>query len=286
MNATVGVWLEMTVKNKGVEDKTESGLSFFESSVYSTLPIDNAGAPEFIFRKFRKPEEQKVLLLENASRSILCSPWCYPVTLFAERIITDFPKLFTEGKDSYGDVEFYFPNEDLLKAAVITHLIHLRAPQTGLKLKVIIPQTTALLKVQETLKERLGRVREPFECMRLLVIKNVPQDLGISEVQKCFPHHGAVEVSFNYDALDQRCAVVKFGSAELAIAAHMTTGFVKFDTGSGNTKSYKVLYAYVQMNHWGKRLMDDPQNPLGLLTVNEMKEYVKAHKDKAVANGD
>lgn len=247
-----------------------------DSDMYVTLPIDFDGAPEFQWRKCESAEERSMLYIENALRSDLFTPWFYPVLLEAKRAITDFPRISADGKEIFGDIELHFVNEQSVTNAIQNHLVHVRI-RNERSIKIFIPETKLNLQQRDEIESHLGRIREPLENMKYLVLRDIPKDVTEEKIRNmAFPNNDIEKITFHEDARGKRCAVLKFEFVENAIAAHSMNNFVRFDDDTENPKRYRTIYAYAELIDWGVGLLDEKITPRSLMLKSEVKEEPKS----------
>ncbi|CAI2349856.1 unnamed protein product [Caenorhabditis sp. 36 PRJEB53466] len=187
------------------------------------------GAPEFQWRLCDTPRDEKKLIIDNLMWADLNNVFIYRTIQKATSCDINFPMRFAaEGtKPTYGKLTLYFPGFVAIMDEALKHLIYFRSGD-GRRIKVFLPQTAGSLKRKEEFEGKLGRLIKPTPRMMELVIKILPDNYTPNLDDACawFPYQAVIECVPATDEMGKPCAIVKFETAEEAVAAHAGKSFV------------------------------------------------------------
>ncbi|MCP9261790.1 hypothetical protein DINM_004506 [Dirofilaria immitis] len=267
---------------------------------YKTLPIDWDGAPEFQWRRelyvncgikydqfllsttfvvCKDESDRRVVIFENVLPADMHNPWFYTALLRCKRVIMEFPlsagKIDADFNHLYGRIEAYFQSDHPIAYCAVNNLVHIR---TGAhRVKIYLPQTKWVRKYKEILESRLGRMREPMESMRYLIVKPISDEITEKQIREiCFKNYPIESVCFEKDmlgridftakvllrqvkALRQRMAVLLFPTAREAVAAHSNNDFVRLGTRNVPSNYVKVYFPNVDFHGWDRLIVPTPE---------------------------
>lgn len=187
------------------------------------------GAPEFQWRLCEGNRDEKKLIIENLMWSDMNDVFIYRTIQKATNCEVNFPARFAgEGnRPGYGRLTLTFPGFVAIMDEALKHLIYFRSGDNR-RIKVFLPQTTNSLKRKEEFEGKLGRLIKPTPRMMELVIKILPNGYTPSLDDACewFPDQSVIGCEMVMDEMGKPCAVVKFETAQEAIAAHASRSFV------------------------------------------------------------
>uniref|UniRef100_A0A915PWJ1 RRM domain-containing protein n=1 Tax=Setaria digitata TaxID=48799 RepID=A0A915PWJ1_9BILA len=273
----------ITVRSLGEEtgpDKLTNKMIMAE--YYKTLPIDWDGAPEFQWRLCKDESDRRVVIFENVLPADIHNPWFYTALLRCKRVIMEFPlsagKIDADFNHLYGRIEAYFQSDHPIAYCAVNNLVHIR---TGAhRVKIYLPQTKWVRKYKEILESRLGRMREPMESMRYLIVKPVSEEVTEKQIREiCFKNYPIESVRFERDMLGQRMAVLLFPTAREAVAAHSNNDFVHFGASNLPSSYIKVYFPNVDFHGWDRLIVPTPETDVYcLLTYKEFISYTQSKK--------
>uniref|UniRef100_A0A8R1HPK3 RRM domain-containing protein n=1 Tax=Caenorhabditis japonica TaxID=281687 RepID=A0A8R1HPK3_CAEJA len=187
------------------------------------------GAPEFQWRLCDGPRDEKKLIIDNVMWADLNNVFIYRSIQKAISCDISFPMRFTAdgGKATHGKLTLFFPGFVAIMDEALKHLIYFRSGD-GRRIKVLLPQTTGSLKRKEEFEEKLGRLIKPTPRMMELVIKILPENYTPNLDDACawFPYQAVIGCDLVKDEMGKPCAIVKFETADEAVAAHAGKSFV------------------------------------------------------------
>uniref|UniRef100_A0A0R3RRT9 RRM domain-containing protein n=1 Tax=Elaeophora elaphi TaxID=1147741 RepID=A0A0R3RRT9_9BILA len=281
----------ITVRSLGEEtgpDKLTNKMIMAE--YYKTLPVDWDGAPEFQWRLCKDESDRRVVIFENVLPADMHNPWFYTALLRCKRVIMEFPlsagKIDADFNHLYGRIEAYFQSDHPIAYCAVNNLVHIR---TGAhRVKIYLPQnyrSVSILakwvrKYKEILESRLGRMREPMESMRYLIVKPVGDDITEKQIREtCFKNYPIENIRFERDMLGQRMAVLLFPTAREAVAAHSNNDFVHFGARNAASNYIKVYFPNVDFHGWDRLIVPTPETDMYcLLTYKEFISYTQSKK--------
>ncbi|VDO39014.1 unnamed protein product, partial [Onchocerca flexuosa] len=273
----------ITVRSLGEEtgpDKLTNKMIMAE--YYKTLPIDWDGAPEFQWRMCKDESDRRVVIFENVLPADMRNPWFYTALLRCKRVIMDFPlsagKIDADFDHLYGRIEAYFQSDHPIAYCAVNNLIHIR---TGAhRVKIYLPQTKWVRKYKDILESRLGRMREPMESMRYLIVKPISDEVTEKQIREtCFKNYPIESVRFERDMLGQRMAVLLFPTAREAVAAHSNNDFIHFGARNVSSNYVKVYFPNVDFHGWDRLIVPTPETDMYcLLTYKEFISYTQSKK--------
>ncbi|KAM3719998.1 Histone acetyltransferase mst2 [Dirofilaria immitis] len=154
-------------------------------------------------------------------------------------------------------------------------------------------------KYKEILESRLGRMREPMESMRYLIVKPISDEITEKQIREiCFKNYPIESVCFEKDmlgridftakvllrqvkALRQRMAVLLFPTAREAVAAHSNNDFVRLGTRNVPSNYVKVYFPNVDFHGWDRLIVPTPETDIYcLLTYKEFISYTQSKKNE------
>ncbi|KAL3993636.1 hypothetical protein ACH3XW_18375 [Acanthocheilonema viteae] len=273
----------ITVRSLGEEtgpDKLTNKMIMAE--YYKTLPVDWDGAPEFQWRLCKDESDRRVVIFENVLPADMHNPWFYTALLRCKRVIMEFPlsagKIDADFNHLYGRIEAYFQSDHPIAYCAVNNLVHIR---TGAhRLKIYLPQTKWVRKYKEILESRLGRMREPMESMRYLIVKPVSDEVTEKQIREiCFKNYPIESIRFEKDMLGQRMAVLLFPTAREAVAAHSNNDFVYLGARNVSSNYVKVYFPNVDFHGWDRLIIPTPETDMYcLLTYKEFISYTQSKK--------
>ncbi|CAG9530502.1 unnamed protein product [Cercopithifilaria johnstoni] len=273
----------ITVRSLGEEtgpDKLTNKMIMAE--YYKTLPVDWDGAPEFQWRLCKDESDRRVVIFENVLPADMHNPWFYTALLRCKRVIMEFPlsagKIDADFNHLYGRIEAYFQSDHPIAYCAVNNLVHIR---TGAhRVKIYLPQTKWVRKYKEILESRLGRMREPMESMRYLIVKPVNDEVTEKQIREtCFKNFPIESIRFERDMLGQRMAVLLFPTAREAVAAHSNNDFVYLGARNVSSNYVKVYFPNVDFHGWDRLIVPTPETDIYcLLTYKEFISYTQSKK--------
>uniref|UniRef100_A0A1I7V6P6 RRM domain-containing protein n=1 Tax=Loa loa TaxID=7209 RepID=A0A1I7V6P6_LOALO len=273
----------ITVRSLGEEtgpDKLTNKMIMAE--YYKTLPIDWDGAPEFQWRLCKDESDRRVVIFENVLPADMHNPWFYTALLRCKRVIMEFPlsagKIDADFNHLYGRIEAYFQSDHPIAYCAVNNLVHIR---TGAhRVKIYLPQTKWVRKYKEILESRLGRMREPMESMRYLILKPVSDKVTEKQIREtCFKNYPIESIRFEKDMLGQRMALLLFPTAREAVAAHSNNDFVHLGAQNVSSNYVKVYFPNVDFHGWDRLIVPTPETDMYcLLTYKEFISYTQSKK--------
>ncbi|VDK84420.1 unnamed protein product [Litomosoides sigmodontis] len=273
----------ITVRSLGEEtgpDKLTNKMIMAE--YYRTLPVDWDGAPEFQWRLCKDESDRRVVIFENVLPGDVHNPWFYTALLRCKRVIMEFPlsagKIDADFNHLYGRIEAYFQSDHPIAYCAVNNLVHIR---TGAhRVKIYLPQTKWVRKYKEILESRMGRIREPMESMRYLIVKPVNDEVTEKQIcETCFKNYPIESVHFARDM--QRMAVLLFPTAREAVAAHSNNDFVYLGTRNVSSNYVKVYFPNVDFHGWDRLIVPTPETDMYcLLTYKEFIAYTQSRKSE------
>ncbi|PIC37262.1 hypothetical protein B9Z55_015948 [Caenorhabditis nigoni] len=187
------------------------------------------GAPEFQWRLCEGNRDEKKLIIENLMWSDLNDVFIYRTIQKATSVEINFPARFSgEGsRQIFGKLVLHFPAFVAIMDEALKHLIYFRSGDAR-RIKVFLPQTTVSLKRKEEFEGKLGRLIKPTPRMMELVIKTLPEGYTPTLDNACewFPDQSVIGCELVKDEMGSPCAIVKFETAQEAVAAHASRSFV------------------------------------------------------------
>ncbi|VDN05180.1 unnamed protein product [Thelazia callipaeda] len=251
---------------------------------YKSLPIDWDGAPEFQWRLCKDESDKCLVIFENVLSSDTQNPWFYTTLLHCKKVVKVFPlsagKIEADFNHLYGRIEAYFQSDHPIAYCAVNNLVHIR---TGAhRLKIYLPQTKWVKKYQEILESRLGRIREPIESMRYLIIKPVGNQVTEKEIREtCFKNYPIESVRFEKDFRGVRMAILLFPSTREAVAAHFNNDFVSFGSSTSSENYVKVYFPTVDFHGWDRIIVPTPETDMYcLLTYKEFLATIQTRKSE------
>ncbi|VDN84096.1 unnamed protein product [Brugia pahangi] len=280
----------ITVRSLGEEtgpDKLTNKMIMAE--YYKTLPVDWDGAPEFQWRLCKDESDRRVVIFENVLPADMHNPWFYTALLRCKRVIMEFPlsagKIDADFNHLYGRIEAYFQSDHPIAYCAVNNLIHIR---TGAhRVKIYLPQSKNVTnlakwvrKYKEILESRLGRMREPMESMRYLIVKPVNSEVTEKQIREtCFKNYPIESIRFERDMLGQRMAILLFPTAREAVAAHSNNDFIHVGARNVPSNYIKVYFPNVDFHGWDRLIVPTPETDMYcLLTYKEFISYTQSKK--------
>uniref|UniRef100_A0A8R1XLN6 RRM domain-containing protein n=1 Tax=Onchocerca volvulus TaxID=6282 RepID=A0A8R1XLN6_ONCVO len=273
----------ITVRSLGEEtgpDKLTNKMIMAE--YYKTLPIDWDGAPEFQWRLCKDESDRRLVIFENVLPADMRNPWFYTALLRCKRVIMDFPlsagKIDADFNHLYGRIEAYFQSDHPIAYCAVNNLVHIR---TGAhRVKIYLPQTKWVRKYKDILESRLGRMREPMESMRYLIVKPISNEVTEKQIREtCFKNYPIESVRFERDVLGQLMAVLLFPTAREAVAAHSNNDFIHLGARNVSSNYIKVYFPNVDFHGWDRLIVPTPETDMYcLLTYKEFISYTQSKK--------
>ncbi|VDM08903.1 unnamed protein product [Wuchereria bancrofti] len=280
----------ITVRSLGEEtgpDKLTNKMIMAE--YYKTLPVDWDGAPEFQWRLCKDESDRRVVIFENVLPADMHNPWFYTALLRCKRVVMEFPlsagKIDADFNHLYGRIEAYFQSDHPIAYCAVNNLIHIR---TGAhRVKIYLPQSKNVTnlakwvrKYKEILESRLGRMREPMESMRYLIVKPVNSEVTEKQIREtCFKNYPIESIRFERDMLGQRMAILLFPTAREAVAAHSNNDFIHVGARNVPSNYIKVYFPNVDFHGWDRLIVPTPETDMYcLLTYKEFISYTQSKK--------
>ncbi|EFO90463.1 hypothetical protein CRE_02611 [Caenorhabditis remanei] len=187
------------------------------------------GAPEFQWRLCDGARDEKKLIIENVMWADLQDVFIYRTIQKATLCETSFPTRYSnEGqRPVYGKLTLIFPGFVAIMDEALKHLIYFRSGDNR-RIKVFLPQTTVSLKRKEEFEGKLGRLIKPTQRMMELVIKILPDGYvpTLDDACQWFPDQSVIGCELVQDEMGKPCAIVRFETAQEAVAAHASKSFV------------------------------------------------------------
>ncbi|CCD68043.1 RRM domain-containing protein [Caenorhabditis elegans] len=187
------------------------------------------GAPEFQWRLCEGPRDEKKLIIDNLLWADLNNVFIYRTIQKSTTCEINFPTRFNSdgNRTCHGKLTLFFPGNVAIMDEALKHLVYFRSGD-GRRIKVFLPQTTVSLKRKEEFEGKLGRVIKPTERMMQLIVKILPDGYTPTLDEACawFPLQAVIQCDLVNDEMGNPCAVVKFETAEEAVAAHAGKSFV------------------------------------------------------------
>ncbi|CAI5448907.1 unnamed protein product [Caenorhabditis angaria] len=191
------------------------------------------GAPEFQWRIVEGSQDEKRLVIENMFFSDLQNVFMYRCMTRALKVDINVPTRYSSdgSRVLHVTMSLTFSGPFAIMEEALTHLVYFRSPD-GRRIKILLPQTPGSLKRKEELEKKLGRVIKATPRMKELVVKVLPENFEPSLDLACswFPLQSVIGCDLLHDEWGQPCAVIKFETAEEAIAAHAYKAIVKIST--------------------------------------------------------
>uniref|UniRef100_A0A1I7TQ63 RRM domain-containing protein n=1 Tax=Caenorhabditis tropicalis TaxID=1561998 RepID=A0A1I7TQ63_9PELO len=216
--------------SKKSEKKEEPKKKVYEDEdEKAPFEMEWEGAPEFQWRLCEGARDEKKLIIDNLLWADLNSVFIYRTIQRATSCEINFPARFAgEGdRGAFGKLTLLFPAFVPIMDEALKHLIYFRSGDNR-RIKVFLPQTTISLKRKEEFEGKLGRLIKPTPRMHELVIKILPEDYTPTLDDACewFPEQSVIGCELVNDEMGKPCAIVKFETAQEAVAAHASKSFV------------------------------------------------------------
>lgn len=212
--------------------------------------VEWKGAPEFQWKTISSPNDRGKLIIDNVGVGDFFNHWLYVVISRARNVAYECsrdPKLGPSDNAMMkkGRLTLTFLDENQAMAAALNGLVFVRTRENK-RLKVYLPQTPTALKMSDLLEKRLGQVRDPNEMARQLLIRDIDPEATVESVSEqvkkvnLAAQHSVQDVTIRDDALERKCAVVKFNDPESAIGVHMMADEIQLAKDSKWAKVYHM----------------------------------------------